>query len=112
MLQSQVIDNLGSDAAVEKDNADRRYVCFSMAHKEFGKDRNGQMMARTVWLQIRWYGYTEKMLACLKKGTKVFVSGRTSVKAYLDNSGNPQPSLSIYATELELCGAKLDGAND
>lgn len=53
MLQSQVIGNLGADAAVEKDNADRQYVCFSMAHKEFGKDRNGQMTERTVWLQIR-----------------------------------------------------------
>lgn len=40
MLQSQVIGNLGADAAVEKDNADRQYVCFSMAHKEFGKDHN------------------------------------------------------------------------
>lgn len=110
MLQSQVIGNLGADAAVEKDNADRQYVCFSMAHKEFGKDHNGQMTERTVWLQIRWYGYTEKMLACLKKGTKVFVSGRVSVKAYLDNSGNPQPSLNVSATEIELCGTKPDSA--
>lgn len=30
MLQSQVIGNLGADAAVEKDNAYRQYVCFSM----------------------------------------------------------------------------------
>ena len=96
MLQSQVIGNLGADAAVEKDNADRQYVCFSMAHKEFGKDHNGQMTERTVWLQIRWYGYTEKMLM--------------SVKAYLDNSGNPQPSLNISATEIELCGTKPDSA--
>lgn len=62
MLQSQVIGNLGADAAVEKDNAYRQYVCFSMAHKEFGKDHNGQMTERTVWLQIRWYGYTERCL--------------------------------------------------
>lgn len=110
MLQSQVIGNLGADAALEKDNAGRQYVCFSMAHKEFGKDSNGQMTERTVWLQARWYGYTEKMLACLKKGGKVFVSGRMSVKAYLDNAGNPQPSLSIYASEVELCGARLDAA--
>ena len=31
MLQSQVIGNLGADAAVEKDNAVRLYVCVSIA---------------------------------------------------------------------------------
>ena len=112
MFQSQVIGNLGADAAFEKDNNSKQYAYFSIAHKEFGKDSSGQFTERTVWLQVKWYGYTEKMFACLKKGTKVFVSGRTSIKAYIDKNNNPQPGLILYASEVELCGMKNDNKDE
>lgn len=106
MFQSQVIGNLGADAAKEKDNNGKQYTFFSVAHTEYSKDNSGQPIERTLWIAVRWYGCTDKMFACLKKGAKVFVSGRTSAKAYTDNGGNIQPGLSMFANEVVLCGVK------
>lgn len=106
MFQSQVIGNLGADAGLDKDNNDKQYAFFSIAHSEFTKDSNGQPVEKTVWIGVRWYGYTDRMLACLKKGTKVFISGNTKITAYIDKEGKPLVSITIYPDKLELCGVR------
>lgn len=106
MFQSQVIGNLGSDAELSDGENGKKYASFSVAHTEFSKDEHGNPIERTIWMNVRWYGYTEKMIACLKRGTKVFISGRTSARAYSDKTGNPQSGLSMMATEVTLCGVK------
>lgn len=112
MFQSQVIGNLGADAAIQNGENDKKYVTFSVAHTEYSKDKEGHPVERTVWIGVTWYNYTENMLAFLKKGTKVFISGRTRVKPYLDNGGNPQPGIGIYASEVFLCGAKVENTGE
>ena len=112
MFQSQVIGNLGADAAIQNGENDKKYVTFSVAHTEYSRDKEGHPVERTVWISVTWYSYTDKMLSCLKKGTKVFVSGRTKAKAYTDNSGNPQPGIGIYASEVVLCGLKNENTGE
>ena len=93
MFLSQVIGNQGADASIQTGENDRKYVTFSVAHTELGRDSDGKSVEYPVWISVSWGNYTDRMLACLKKGTKVFVQGRTKVKVYNDNSGNPQPVL-------------------
>ena len=45
-----------------------------------------------------------KMLPYLKKGTKVFVRGRLSAKTYTTRTGEIKVSLSVMASEVQLCG--------
>lgn len=108
MFLSQVIGNLGADASIQTGENDRKYVTFSVAHTELGKDSDGKSVEYPVWISVSWSNYTDRMLACLKKGTKVFVQGRTKVKVYNDNSGNPQLGIVLYATDVILCGARIE----
>lgn len=108
MFLSQVIGNLGADASIQTGENDRKYVTFSVAHTELGKDSDGKPVEYPVWISVSWGNYTDRMLACLKKGTKVFVQGRTKVKVYNDNSGNPQPGIVLYATDVILCGVRIE----
>ena len=112
MFQSQVIGNLGSDAELKDDEYGKKYASFSVAHTEYSKDKEGHPVERPVWISISWYSYTDKMLARLKKGTKVFVSGRNKVKPYIDKGGNPQPGIGIYASEVSLCGIKNENTGE
>ena len=106
MFLSQVIGNLGSDVALMDGENGKKYATFSVAHTEYTKDAGGNPVEHPVWISISWYNYTDKQLACLKKGTKVFISGRTKVRLYTDKTGHPQINISVYAAEVALCGVK------
>lgn len=112
MFLSQVIGNLGADASIQTGENDKKYVTFSVAHSELGKDSNGNSVERPVWINVSWSNYSDRILAYLKKGTKVFVNGRTKVKVYTDNNGEPQPGIVLYAIDIVLCGARADNASN
>jgi len=101
MLLSQIIGNLGSDAELKESENKKSYISFSVAHTEFSNNTES-----TIWVSVLWYGGTDKMFDCLKKGTKVFVSGRAKVSVYLDKDKIAQPGVTIFASAVELCGKK------
>lgn len=98
MLQADVIGNLGFDATV-KQIGGKDYVSFDVAHEV----RNGEQK-ETVWVSILWYGNGGKMMTYLKKGAKVFVRGRLTAKTYTTRQGEIKVSLSVLASEVQLCG--------
>ncbi|MCF0256599.1 single-stranded DNA-binding protein [Bacteroides heparinolyticus] len=104
MLQFQIIGNLGSDAELKEGENKKSYISFSVAHTEHSGLNNAE---KTIWVSVWWYGGTEKMLEYLKKGTKVFVSGRAKVTAYLDKDKAAQPGITVFAFVVELCGKKV-----
>ena len=108
MLQLEIIGNLGRDAEVVKFNdRDGRvtdYVSFSVAHTE---RRGGEPV--TVWVSVLWYGNGGGVLPYLKRGTKVFVRGPQTIKAYIDKNGKPASAINCRASEVTLCGSSSDG---
>lgn len=106
MFLTQVIGNLGSDAELKDGDNGKKFAAFSVAHKELSRNQQGNPVEKVVWISVAWYGYTNKMLACLKKGTKVFVAGYIKVTAYLDKENKPQSGITIYPNTVELCGMK------
>lgn len=40
------------------------------------------------------------------------MNGRTKVKVYTDNNGEPQPGIVLYAIDVVLCGARVDNASN
>lgn len=107
MLQCEVIGNIGSDAEF-KEFSGKKYVSFNVAHSEKRKDANGTMVESTTWVSVLWYGDGGGLTQYLKKGCKVFVRGRLSVKPYQDRNGNTQVSVKVNANEVNLCGLKCE----
>lgn len=105
MLQCEVIGNIGNDAEI-KDFSGKKYVSFNVAHSEKRKDANGTMIESTTWVSVLWYGDGGGLTQYLKRGCKVFIRGRLSVKSYQDRNGNTQVGVNVNASEVNLCSLK------
>lgn len=105
MLQCEVIGNIGSDAEI-KEFSGKKYVSFNVAHSEKRKDANGTTVESTTWVSVLWYGDGGGLTQYLKRGCKVFVRGRLSVKSYQDRNGKTQLAVNVNANEVNLCGLK------
>lgn len=105
MFQCEVIGNIGNDAEI-KEFGGRKYVSFNVAHSERKKDAQGVVTESTVWMSVLWYGDGGGLTQYLKKGCKVFVRGRLSLKTYQDKHGNTQIAVNVNANEVTLCGLK------
>lgn len=104
MFNSQIIGNLGADAVI-KEISSKRVITFSVAHSDIEKTDTGTA-EQTTWISVVYS--SEKLLPYLKKGTKVYVSGRTKAKVYRDKNNEPQVSITLYASEVVLCGSKTE----
>ncbi|GAE14615.1 single-stranded DNA-binding protein [Bacteroides pyogenes JCM 6292] len=107
MLQCEVIGNIGNDAEI-KEFSGKKYVSFNVAHSERRKDANGTTVESTTWVSVLWYGDGGGLIQYLKRGCKVFVRGRLSVKSYQDRSGNMQVAINVNASEVQLCGIRVE----
>lgn len=101
MLQLEIIGNLGNDAEI-KEFSGKKYVSMNVAHSEKKKDGS----ENTVWVSVLWYGDGGGLTQYLKRGCKVFVRGRLSLKTYQDKHGNTLIAVNVNANEVTLCGLK------
>lgn len=108
MLNAQVIGNLGADAVIKEFNG-KKFVSMSVAHTENYKDSQGQKQSNTVWVSVSWSGEGYGILPFLKKGTKVYATGRQSVKMYNDRNNQAQISINIEAADVVLCSGRKEG---
>ncbi len=106
MLNScNFIGHLGKDPEIRSTQAGKRIASLSVAVSERWKDKAGEKQERTEWVRVAVFneglvGVVEKFL---KKGAKVFVSGKLQTSTY-DKDGETR-----YSTEIILSGfdAKL-----
>ena len=101
MLVLEAIGNLGADAII-KDLNGQKYIAFSVAHTESYKDSQGQRHERTTWVSCLKYGESP-VINYLKKGTRVFIRGELSAKAY-EAGGVLQTGINCRVRELQLLG--------
>lgn len=101
MLVLEAIGNLGADAII-KDLNGQKYIAFSVAHTESYKDSQGQRHERTTWVSCLKYGESQ-VINYLKKGTRVFIRGELSAKAY-EAGGALQAGINCRVRELQLLG--------
>lgn len=103
MLQLEIIGNLGSDAEIKEINS-KRYVSFSVADSYRRTDAQGNRVDKTTWVSVLWYGDGGRLFSYLKKGAKVFVRGRMSVREWTDRTRAKNFSVDVAASEVTLCG--------
>lgn len=85
--QCNFIGRLGQDPEL-KDTGTLKYTNFSIAVDESYKGKDGNFVNKAIWVAcIAWGQLAEICGKYLKKGSKVFISGRLDISEYETEQG-------------------------
>lgn len=104
MLKLVIIGNLGADAEVKNENGNR-FLSFRVADTIILKPKKEQI---TTWVSCSKNSNFDNLVPYLKKGTKVYCSGRLTTRIYVGHDGVQHAGLNLLVNELVLCGGKED----
>lgn len=108
MFTSQVIGNLAADAEVKQSNGNQ-FVSFTVYHSEKFTTASGEQKERTQRVSCALNGDGGNLLAYLKKGVKVFVSGRTETKTYSSPKERAiLAGVNLFVDRIELVGGSAE----
>lgn len=109
--QCQFIGNLGADPETRSFQSGDKVTNIRIAVSDKWKDKaTGERKEKTEWVSVAIFGPLAGVAEqYLRKGAKVFVSGKLSTRKWQDQSGNDR-----YSTEVVLQGPQaiwimLDG---
>ncbi len=100
MNRVSLIGNLGADPEVRMTQSGQKMVTMSLATAEQWKDsRTGERCERTEWHRIVIFneGLATVAEQYLKKGAKVLIEGKLSIRKWKDQQG-----IERYSTEIVL----------
>ena len=103
MIKMQVIGVIGQDATINNVNS-KTVVNFSVAHSEKYKDQNGQVVNKTVWVNVSYWVDRTTIAQYLKKSTNVYLEGVPSVDVYKNKDGQTVPQIKLRAIVVQLLG--------
>lgn len=103
MLNVNLIGNLGADAQIKNKNG-QNFLAFNVAHTSYVNKSNGERTEVTQWVSVSMSHYSDKLASYLKKGQKVYVTGKLYTKIWFDINNKPNVGLNVLADMLELCG--------
>ena len=105
MLEIKAIGNLCQDAEI-KDFKGQKLYAFTVATDESYTDKQGQKHEKTTYISCLKPIYNEQSTLgqYLKKGVKVYISGKPSAKGFATKDGNIGGGLNCKVEELELLG--------
>lgn len=96
----EFIGNLGRDPEVKSTQSGEKVANLSIGVSERWKGRDGEKKERTTWVPlVIWGPLAEVAERYLRKGSKIFVRGKFSVRKWTDQNGNDR-----YSTEIVLQG--------
>jgi single-strand DNA-binding protein len=109
MLTANVIGNLGNDPDMRYSANGQPRLQFNVAANARQKNAQNEWVDSTSWVRVTVFGNRAEPLAeILKKGTKVYASGRLEARPWTSRDGNISPGLEIIANEIELCSSRQD----
>jgi single-strand DNA-binding protein len=107
MLKISCIGHLGQDATINQVSG-KNVINFSVADTEKFKNKDGQEVSKTVWVNCSYWTERVTVKDFLKKGTLVFIDGKPEVKIYVDKNNESQPQLHMRVSTLQLLSSKQD----
>lgn len=85
-------------------------VSLSLACNETYKDKNGDKVEKTEWINVTIYGKLAEIASkYVEKGKQIYISGRMSTRKWQDKSGQDRYTTEIIATDMKLLGSKPEG---
>jgi len=103
MIKMTAIGHLGSQATLNNVNG-KQVINMNLAHSEKYKDAQGNIVNKSVWINVSWWSESSKILQYLQKGAQIFVEGIPSVDTYKNKDGQTVPQLRLRATMVQLLG--------
>ncbi len=98
---------LGMDPSVFQVSKNAKKAILRIATNESFKNKNGEWEQRTSWHNVvLWGKHAEYADSELRKGMRVYVSGRLSYRKYTGKDGQERFVTEIIAAEVELISAE------
>ena len=104
------IGRLGKDIDLRYTSDQKPIANFSIAVGESWKAKSGEKQEKTTWVNIVIFGKLAEIAGqYLKKGSKVFISGKFQVRKWEDSSGNDRYNTEIVLDSFTGSMQMLDG---
>ena len=108
-----LIGNLGKDPDGTYTANGTAVTKFTLAVSRRAKTTEGEAKVETDWfLIITWNKLAEVCNQYLRKGQKVYIEGRLSMRKYTDTSGVERMAVEVIANEMEMLSPKPKAEED
>ena len=97
----QFTGNLTADATTRTTSNEKEVVNFSIALNHSYKPKNGERVKKVTYVKCA-YWLSTAVVAYLKKGKPVQITGFPSVSAYLNQQGEPIGQLEMNVTTIDF----------
>ena len=109
--QCNFIGRLGKDIELKYTAGGSAIANFSIACGDDYKDKQGQKVEQTNWINIVVFGKLAEICGeYLKKGSQVYISGKQVTRKWQDQSGQDKYTTEIVANEMQLFGGKSESS--
>jgi len=99
--------NLTRDPELKRTSSDMAVAQVSIAVNRQYKDRNGEQVKETTFVDCEAWGRTAEVMAqYLSKGKPVFVEGRLKLDQWQDKDGNNRSKLKVVIEKFEFIDSK------
>ena len=100
-----LVGNLGKDPEVRSTGSGKKVATFSVATSS--KSRGEEF---TTWHNVvAWEKLAEICEQFLKKGSKVYIQGRTNHRSYDDRDGNTKYITEVIADQMQMLSPRSEG---
>ncbi len=108
-----LMGNLTRDPELRYTPQGKPVATFSVACNRVWKDADGERQEETQWFRIQcWNRLSEIATQYLRKGSKVYLEGRLSIRQYTGQDNLVHISCDVTATELQMLDRKADGDDE
>ena len=110
MHNTEIIGNVGRDAESRFTPSGAQVTSFSVAVNEKYTASSGEKVSNTIWYKVNFWGtQAETANQYVKKGMKIFVSGRLQAdpatgapRIWNAQDGSPRTSFELTGREMEF----------
>ena len=98
--QCNFIGNLGRDPEIKYASNGNAIANLSLGVSESWKNKDGEKQEKTEWVRVSVFGKLAEICGSyLKKGSKVYVSGKYTTTKYQNKEG-----VDVYSTSINVTG--------
>ena len=99
---------MGADPSVFQISKNNKKAVVRMATNESFRNKNGDWEQRTSWHNVVLWGRLAEMADTdLRKGTRIYVTGRLTYRKYTGKDGQERFVTEIVASEVEIVKAEV-----
>ena len=109
-----VAGTLGADPEVKQLQSGQSVASFSIACNERYKDKQGNQVDKTEWVNIVFWGNRANVIQqYVRKGSKIFVEGKLETQSWDDpNGGGKRYKTQVVGSDFKFLGGKQDDSQD